>query len=61
MGLGCKLVKQPLVIGEIIAEIMLGPSLLGLIDPDVVVLFKIVTAYGNANLKAPSPIKWTLV
>lgn len=57
MGLGCKLVKQPLVIGEIIAEIMLGPSLLGLIDPDVVVLFKIVTAYGNANLKAPSPIK----
>ena len=57
MGLGCKLVKQPLVIGEIIAEIMLGSSLLGLIAPDVVVLFKIVTAYGNANLKAPSLIK----
>ncbi len=35
MGLGCKLVKQPLVIGEIIAGIMLGPSLLGLIAPDL--------------------------
>ncbi|HBE19738.1 MAG TPA: sodium:proton antiporter [Cyanobacteria bacterium UBA11149] len=35
MGLGCKLIKQPLVIGEIIAGIMLGPSLLGLIAPDL--------------------------
>lgn len=33
MGWGCKLIKQPLVIGEIIAGIMLGPSLLGLIFP----------------------------
>lgn len=34
MGWGCKLIKQPLVIGEIIAGIMLGPSLLGLIFPN---------------------------
>lgn len=34
MGLGCRFIKQPLVIGEIIAGIMLGPSLLGLIAPD---------------------------
>jgi Kef-type K+ transport system membrane component KefB/nucleotide-binding universal stress UspA family protein len=34
MGLGCRIIKQPLVIGEIIAGIMLGPSLLGLIFPD---------------------------
>jgi Kef-type K+ transport system membrane component KefB/nucleotide-binding universal stress UspA family protein len=33
MGLGCRVVKQPLVIGEIIAGIMLGPSLLGLVAP----------------------------
>ncbi|HEY9636218.1 MAG TPA: cation:proton antiporter [Coleofasciculaceae cyanobacterium] len=33
MGLGCRVFKQPLVIGEIIAGIMLGPSLLGLIAP----------------------------
>ncbi len=34
MGVGCRAIKQPLVIGEIIAGIMLGPSLLGLIAPD---------------------------
>jgi Kef-type K+ transport system membrane component KefB/nucleotide-binding universal stress UspA family protein len=34
MGLGCRVIKQPLVIGEIIAGIMLGPSLLGLFLPD---------------------------
>jgi Kef-type K+ transport system membrane component KefB/nucleotide-binding universal stress UspA family protein len=34
MGLGCRVIKQPLVIGEIIAGIMLGPSLLGLFFPD---------------------------
>jgi Kef-type K+ transport system membrane component KefB/nucleotide-binding universal stress UspA family protein len=34
MGVGCRVIKQPLVIGEIIAGIMLGPSLLGLIAPD---------------------------
>ena len=33
MGLVCRSIKQPLVIGEIIAGIMLGPSLLGLIFP----------------------------
>lgn len=33
MGIGCRLIKQPLVIGEILAGIMLGPSLLGLISP----------------------------
>ena len=33
MGLVCRYIKQPLVIGEIIAGIMLGPSLLGLIFP----------------------------
>ncbi|MCU0533721.1 MAG: cation:proton antiporter [Hydrococcus sp. Prado102] len=33
MGIGCRAIKQPLVIGEIIAGIMLGPSLLGLISP----------------------------
>jgi Kef-type K+ transport system membrane component KefB/nucleotide-binding universal stress UspA family protein len=35
MGLVCRRIKQPLVIGEIIAGIMLGPSLLGLIAPNV--------------------------
>ena len=33
MGLGCRILQQPLVIGEIIAGIMLGPSLLGLVAP----------------------------
>jgi Kef-type K+ transport system membrane component KefB len=33
MGLGFRFLKQPLVIGEIVAGIMLGPSLLGLISP----------------------------
>lgn len=33
MGLVCRFFKQPLVIGEIIAGIMLGPSLLGLVAP----------------------------
>jgi len=31
MGLLCRRLKQPLVIGEIVAGIMLGPSLFGLI------------------------------
>jgi Kef-type K+ transport system membrane component KefB/nucleotide-binding universal stress UspA family protein len=35
LGLGCRWIKQPLVIGEIIAGIMLGPSLFGLIAPDL--------------------------
>ena len=35
VGVGCRWIKQPLVIGEIIAGIMLGPSLLGLIAPDL--------------------------
>jgi Kef-type K+ transport system membrane component KefB/nucleotide-binding universal stress UspA family protein len=35
MGIGCRMIKQPLVIGEIIAGIMLGPSLLGLISPGI--------------------------
>ena len=35
MGLGCRVLKQPLVIGEIIAGIMLGPSLLGLVAPNL--------------------------
>ncbi|HEY9607277.1 MAG TPA: cation:proton antiporter [Allocoleopsis sp.] len=35
MGLGCRAFKQPLVIGEIIAGIMLGPSLLGLVAPNL--------------------------
>jgi len=40
MGLACRQIKQPLVIGEIIAGIMLGPSLLGLVAPDLIgVLF----------------------
>lgn len=33
VGLGCRAIKQPLVIGEIVAGIMLGPSLLGLVAP----------------------------
>ncbi|MBD2664517.1 sodium/hydrogen exchanger [Richelia sinica FACHB-800] len=33
VGLGFKSIKQPLVIGEIVAGIMLGPSLFGLIAP----------------------------
>lgn len=33
MGQACRWIKQPLVIGEIIAGIMLGPSLFGLIAP----------------------------
>ncbi|BAT53405.1 Sodium/hydrogen exchanger [Nostoc sp. NIES-3756] len=36
VGLAFKSIKQPLVIGEIVAGIMLGPSLFGLIAPDVV-------------------------
>lgn len=44
MGLVCRWIKQPLVIGEIIAGIMLGPSLLGLIAPDLMMtLFPEVT------------------
>lgn len=35
VGLGFKSIKQPLVIGEIVAGIMLGPSLLGLIAPEL--------------------------
>ncbi|AFY73986.1 Kef-type K+ transport system, membrane component [Synechococcus sp. PCC 7502] len=35
VGLGFRLIKQPLVIGEIVAGILLGPSLLGLINPKV--------------------------
>ncbi|QSJ16951.1 cation:proton antiporter [Nostoc sp. UHCC 0702] len=34
-GLAFKSIKQPLVIGEIVAGIMLGPSLFGLVAPDV--------------------------
>lgn len=33
VGLGFRVIKQPLVIGEIVAGIMLGPSLFGLIAP----------------------------
>jgi len=33
VGLACRWVNQPLVIGEIIAGIMLGPSLFGLVAP----------------------------
>lgn len=35
VGLGFRWIKQPLVIGEIVAGIMLGPSLFGLIAPDL--------------------------
>lgn len=35
VGLGFRWIKQPLVIGEIVAGIMLGPSLLGLVAPSV--------------------------
>ncbi|MGL5033063.1 MAG: cation:proton antiporter, partial [Microcystaceae cyanobacterium] len=35
MGAACRKIQQPLVIGEIIAGIMLGPSLLGLVAPDL--------------------------
>jgi Kef-type K+ transport system membrane component KefB/nucleotide-binding universal stress UspA family protein len=35
MGLGFRRMKQPLVIGEIVAGIMLGPSLFGLIAPNL--------------------------
>jgi Kef-type K+ transport system membrane component KefB len=37
VGLAFKSIKQPLVIGEIVAGIMLGPSLFGLVAPDVAV------------------------
>ncbi|WP_239651618.1 cation:proton antiporter [Neosynechococcus sphagnicola] len=35
LGQGCRWLKQPLVIGEIIAGILLGPSFLGWIAPDI--------------------------
>src|SRR4028118_2255734 len=35
LGLVCRAFKQPLVIGEIIAGIMLGPSLFGLVAPNL--------------------------
>ena len=35
VGVGCRWIKQPLVIGEIIAGIMLGPSLFGWLAPDL--------------------------
>jgi Kef-type K+ transport system membrane component KefB len=35
VALGFRAIKQPQVIGEIVAGIMLGPSLLGLIAPDL--------------------------
>jgi Kef-type K+ transport system membrane component KefB/nucleotide-binding universal stress UspA family protein len=35
VGLGFRWIKQPQVIGEIVAGIMLGPSLLGLVAPNV--------------------------
>ncbi|MBD2254303.1 cation:proton antiporter [Nostoc parmelioides] len=35
VGLGFKSIKQPLVIGEIVAGIMLGPSLFGLLAPNL--------------------------
>lgn len=35
VGLGFRWLKQPLVIGEIVAGILLGPSFLGLIAPDL--------------------------
>lgn len=35
VGLGFRSIKQPQVIGEIVAGIMLGPSLLGLVAPDL--------------------------
>lgn len=35
VGLGFRRIKQPLVIGEIVAGIMLGPSLFGLLAPDI--------------------------
>jgi Kef-type K+ transport system membrane component KefB len=37
VGLGFHSIKQPLVIGEIVAGIMLGPSLFGLVAPDLAV------------------------
>ncbi|MEH2393032.1 MAG: cation:proton antiporter [Nostoc sp.] len=37
VGLGFRSIKQPLVIGEIVAGIMLGPSLFGLIAPHLAV------------------------
>ncbi|QLE43780.1 sodium:proton antiporter [Nostoc sp. C052] len=37
VGLGFRSIKQPLVIGEIVAGIMLGPSLLGLVAPHLAV------------------------
>ncbi|WP_341526271.1 cation:proton antiporter [Nostoc sp. UHCC 0302] len=37
VGLAFKSIKQPLVIGEIVAGIMLGPSLLGLVAPHLAV------------------------
>jgi Kef-type K+ transport system membrane component KefB len=35
VGAGFRWIKQPLVIGEIVAGIMLGPSLFGLLAPDL--------------------------
>ncbi len=35
VGLGFRWIKQPQVIGEIVAGIMLGPSLFGLVAPDL--------------------------
>jgi Kef-type K+ transport system membrane component KefB/nucleotide-binding universal stress UspA family protein len=45
VGLAFRRIKQPLVIGEIVAGIMLGPSLFGLVAPDLA-----------ANIFAPETI-----
>ncbi len=37
VGLGFRSIKQPLVIGEIVAGIMLGPSLFGLVAPHIAI------------------------
>jgi Kef-type K+ transport system membrane component KefB len=38
LGMACRWIKQPLVIGEIIAGILLGPSLLGMLAPQFTVI-----------------------
>ncbi|MDF5718402.1 MAG: cation:proton antiporter [Rhizonema sp. NSF051] len=50
VGLGFRRIKQPLVIGEIVAGIMLGPSLLGWLAPEQAAALFPVTAIPFLNV-----------
>lgn len=50
VGVGCRWLQQPLVIGEIIAGIMLGPSLLGLVAPTIVPILFPAAVIGHLKI-----------